>query len=320
FHLGDVGQRLAGIDAGEVRHLGRVDFQHLANLVGDIAEPALATFEALLRARRLLARGADGFERRARGAVALGERILALRELIGGGAALRLRRFDLADERAPLLFERARGILEARPLALGFFDARFKRGDLRRRAVVARAPGLPVGGDRGEPPRGNLRFTRQRLRFRAHLGETRALAFDLAARAGKLRLDIGGGRQRFERALRLVAPRVRLLAVRGQARRRLAQRRQARRVTARLALGLGVPLARGLRRVLQRAPVCARRGLGLGGGGDLGLGGRHGFLFVLDLAPRRLELGLDLGEAVPARQNAPCPRPRHRRGPGTRPT
>src|SRR5262249_58631972 len=91
---------------------------------------------------------------------------------------------------------------------------------------------VAVGGDGGEPPRRNLRFARQRLRFRAHLGKTRALAFDLAARAGKLRLDIGGERQLLERALRLVAPRVRLLAVRGQARRRLAQRRQPRRVAA----------------------------------------------------------------------------------------
>jgi len=58
---------------------------------------------------------------------------------------------------------------------------------------------LAVGGDRGEPPRGNLRFARQRLRFRAHLGKTRALAFDLAARAGKLRLLAAATRERIAR-------------------------------------------------------------------------------------------------------------------------
>src|SRR5262249_16118214 len=108
------------------------------------------------RAAGYLAGGAHGFEERAGGAAGLGERVLALGELISGGAALRLRGFDLADERAPPLFERARGILEARALGLGLFHARFERGDLRRRAVVARAPGL-AGRDRpGQPPPGDL--------------------------------------------------------------------------------------------------------------------------------------------------------------------
>src|SRR5262249_34771352 len=220
-------------------------------------------------------------ERAGGGAIGVGERVLALGELIGGGAAVRLRRFDLADECAPLLFERARGIFEARALGLGLFDARFERRDLRRRAVVACAPGFAIGGDRGQPPRRNLRFARQRLRFRAHLGETLALAFDLAARAGELRLDLGGRRQRFERALRLLAPRGRLVAVRRQSRRCLAQRREARRVAARRALGLGVLLARRLRLVLHLAPTRARRALCLGGGGDLRLGRRHRLLLGL---------------------------------------
>src|SRR5262249_12947763 len=204
--------------------------EQLATLVGDVAEPALAAFETLLRARGFLARRAHGFERAACGAIGLGERVLALGELIGGGAAFGLRRFDLADKRAPLLFEGSRGVLEAPAFGLCLLGARLERRDLRRPRVVAGAPGWAIGGDRGQPPRRNLRFARQRLRFRAHLGETRALAFDLATRAGKLRLDICGRRQRFERALRLVAPGGRLVAVRRQSRRRLAQRREARRV------------------------------------------------------------------------------------------
>src|SRR5262249_58544055 len=102
-------------------------------------------------ARGFLARRAHGFEPGACGAIGLGERVLALGELIGGGAAVRLRRFDLADERAPLLFEGARGVLEASALGLCLLDARFERRDLRRRALVSRAPGLAVGRGPGHP-------------------------------------------------------------------------------------------------------------------------------------------------------------------------
>src|SRR5262249_11323531 len=163
---------------------------------------------------------------------------------------------------------------------------------------------------------GNLRFARQRLRFRAHLGETRALAFDLAARAGELRLDFRGRRQRFERALRLVAPGGRFVAVRRQSRRRLAQRREARRVAApppprprpvlppRPPLPAPPPPAPAAPPPRAPPPRRARRGLGLGGGGALGLARRHRLLLGLDLAPRGFELGFDVGEAVLAGQTA----------------
>src|SRR2546430_11404316 len=141
------------------------------NLAGNVAAPPLAAFETLLRARRLLARRPRGFERRALRPVGLSERVFALGELIGGGATRRLRRFNLADQRAPLLFEQARRIGQARALALGLFHARLHRLDLRGRAVVALAPGLAIGGDRREPPPRNLRVARARLRFRAHRSE-----------------------------------------------------------------------------------------------------------------------------------------------------
>ena len=154
---------------------------------------------------------------------------------------------------------------------------------------------MPLGGDRGQPARGYLRLARQRLCFRAHLGEPRALAFDLALDAGEPRLDIERRRQCGERALGLVARSGRLVAARGQPCLRLAQRREPRRIARHLAFGLGKSIPCRVRFVLERAPAGARRGLRLGGGRDLGLGGRHHRLFRLDLAAHGLELGLDVG-------------------------
>ena len=92
--------------------------------MGDVREPALAALETLLGARRLLARRAHGLERRARGPVGLGERILALGEGVGCVAASPLRGLDLIDQRTPLLLEQARSVLEARARLLRLRDAR----------------------------------------------------------------------------------------------------------------------------------------------------------------------------------------------------
>src|SRR5262249_3421411 len=228
-------------------------------------------------------------------------------ELIGGGAPRRLRRFDLADQCASLLFEQARSIYEARALALGLFDARLQRLDLRGRAAVALAPGLPVGGDGREPARGNLRFARERLRFRAHLGQLRAPPLDLAARRSELRLDIGGRRQRFECTLRLLARGNCLVAACTQSRLGFRECREARSVAARLTLGLGMPVARGLRLLLQSPPARARRGFGLGRGGDLRLGRGEDLLLTLHLAAHGFDLSLDLGKTVLAGESAGSP-------------
>src|SRR5262249_61808983 len=83
FPLGTVRQRLVGRDAGKACDLGGLDLEHVVNFAGDVAEPTLAAFETLFGPRRLLARGTHCFERRALGAVGLGEPVLALRELIG---------------------------------------------------------------------------------------------------------------------------------------------------------------------------------------------------------------------------------------------
>ena len=247
---------------------------------------------------------ARGFKRGAGGAIGFGQRGLALDEAIGGVAAARFRGRDLVDQCAALLFEQARGIFESCAFAPDLFGARLQRVDLPDRAFVALAPGAPIAGDRGEPAGGNLRLARQRLRFRPHLGQPRALTFDLAAYAGELRLDIGGRRQRAERAVCFLAPGDRLVAARRQSCRRLAERRKPRRIAADLAFGVGLLVARGEGLVLERAPAAARGGLGLGGGCGLRLGLRHGRLLGLDLAAQDLELRLDIRQTVLARQAA----------------
>ncbi len=95
-------------------------------------------------------------------------------------------------------------------------------------------PAFAVGGDRGEPPRGNFGLARQRLRFRAHLGELRALAFDLAAHRGEPapRYLPPAASAASARSASLASG-ARFVAARRQSRLRLAERRQARGVAAR---------------------------------------------------------------------------------------
>src|SRR5262249_56606535 len=111
-----------------------LDLEHVMDLAGDVAEAALATFEPFLRPRRVLTRSAHGFERGALRAVGFGERVFALRERIGGGAARRLRAFNLADQSPALLLERARRVRAACAFPLGLFPTRFQRLGLLRPA------------------------------------------------------------------------------------------------------------------------------------------------------------------------------------------
>src|SRR5262249_14338015 len=171
----DVGQRRARLDLGHGGDLGRLDLQHLADLVADVGEPALGALVALLGARRLLARAAHRSGRRRRRLVGLGGRVLAVAELVRGGAAAGLRRFDLGDQRAPLLLERLRRLGKARPLAAGLAEAGLERLDLRRCALAALAPGGAFRADRREPALRQLDLARERLRLRAPPGEVRAL-------------------------------------------------------------------------------------------------------------------------------------------------
>ena len=199
---GDVRQHGVRLDAGEARDRIGLDLEHLVDLVGDVGESALGAFDALLGAGGLLAGRAERFERCADRAVAGAERVLGLGKTIGGGAAGGFGGLDLADQQAALLLEDRRRVGQRRALLLGLGAAGVERGDLGDGAVFAVAPGLPVGADGGEPAVGELGLARQRLRLGAHLGELRALAFDLGADVGELALQVGGRWQFGERRFR----------------------------------------------------------------------------------------------------------------------
>src|SRR6516165_11865336 len=160
------------------------------DFVGDVGEAALVALVTLLGARRLLACTPHRLERCAGAAVGFGECILALRETIGGGAASRFRRLDLADQYGTLVGENARSIFQAGALGLRFLCAGGQGLDLRGGAFMALAPALAIGGDRGEPPRSDLAFARESLGLRARLGELGALLLDCSAQLRELRFDL----------------------------------------------------------------------------------------------------------------------------------
>ena len=153
------------------RHPLGLDLQHLDDLVRDLGEPALGALEPLLGAGGVLARRAHGLERGAGGAVGLGQRVLGLRQPVGGGAAGVLRALDLADQALPARREHVRRVGQLIALARGFGGA-FRDGrDLRLRAGSALVPGGALGGDRLQPALGMLGLARQRLRLGAGLGQ-----------------------------------------------------------------------------------------------------------------------------------------------------
>src|SRR5204862_5294399 len=102
----------------------RLDVEHLVDFMREVGEAALVALEALLGARRLLACARHRLQSRARAAVGLGERILALGQAIGSCAARRFSRLDLVQQGRALLCEKARSIFEARALGLRLLRAR----------------------------------------------------------------------------------------------------------------------------------------------------------------------------------------------------
>ena len=249
-----------------------------------------------------LARGAHRLERGARGAVGVGERGLGLGQPVGGGAARGFRGLDLADQRAALLGEQPRARLRALARSvLASLDARFERRDLR---------GGAARGARSRPARSAAMAARRRSASSASRASacasartsasTRALAFDLAAHGGELLLELGGRRAaRRARASASLRAARRLVAARGQPRLGLGERREPRGVAARLALGRGMAIARGvgLRAARSRQRVA---------GGGLRLGG------CCELRPRACATALLLAFDLGARGLQA--RPRCRRG------
>ncbi len=121
-----------------------------------------------------------------------------------------------------------------------------------------------------QPALRQLGFPRQRLRFGAQLGERAPALIDLGAHSREIALDLGRGPQPLQQALGFAGRRLGLVAIGGEPRLGLGQRRQPGGVASDLAFAGGVELTRGERRVLALAPVRPGGRLGLGGGLHVG--------------------------------------------------
>ena len=141
----------------------------------DIGDAALGGVVAFFAARQFRARFADGLERDARRFVGFGKIGFRRGEPVGGGAALAGRGLDLADQRLALAFEPLRCAFELGALGRRLVVALDDDVDLRRRIVLALAPGLPLNDDGLQPRIGQFDFTGDRLRFDANLGADIAL-------------------------------------------------------------------------------------------------------------------------------------------------
>ena len=202
--------------------------------------------------------------------------------------------------------------------------ARFERRDLRaRRRRCASSQACALGGDRREPPR---RQARPRARAPAPRRAPRR-----AARAGSSISPRTAASCALELGRRRQAPRARARPRRARRPLRRGWRQagswlrssadSAGRVAAGLALGRGVPVARGVGLALQLAPARARFGLGRRQPRDcLGFAPCRPRALGLDLGARGLQFGLDIGEPVLARRAAAPRRSAHWRQPRSRPS
>ena len=93
-------------------HFKRLDLEHVVDLPLDIGKTSPRSFDALLRAGGGLARARQRFQRRLRFAVGLRHHGLGGGERVGSDAAVALGVLDLGDQRAALLGEHRRGVLQ----------------------------------------------------------------------------------------------------------------------------------------------------------------------------------------------------------------
>ena len=152
-----------------------------------------------------------------------------------------------------------RRVVELGASGLRFGDAALQRGELVARAFLALLRGLLVGGQRLEAAVGEFGFADDRLLLGAQLGQRRALGRDVFAHGGEFGFQIGGRRERGERAFGFRLGGGGFVAVGGQAHLRFGQRRLARGVAVALAFGRFVRIAR----AGDVALALARRGRGL---------------------------------------------------------
>ena len=114
------------------------------DLARDVVAVALGAFEPLFGARGFGARIGHGVERRACGAVGRGERGLAFRQPVGGGAPVGFGDFDAADQGDALFGEGGGRIGEAGTFRLRLDPAALQDGELRLGAGLAFAPSLAI--------------------------------------------------------------------------------------------------------------------------------------------------------------------------------
>src|SRR6185437_9218765 len=195
---------------------------------------------------------------------------------------------------AALFGEYGRRVFEFGAFRPDLGDAGFDGGDLRGRAFPAGLPLVLFGDDRLQPAVRQFRLARQRLRLGAHLGGEPAMALDVAADRGQLRLGVEARRQFVQRRDRGFVRGLRFGAVGIDAAVGFRQRRFARGVTVDLAFGRRVPLARGIGLALRGAPRIARGGLRGGGGFQFGLGGLQRLALGGGIAARQFELVFDV--------------------------
>ena len=151
-------------------------------------------------------------------------------------------------------------------------------------AIAALDPAGLVGGKRRQALIGEFRLAHDRLLLGAHLGELGALARDVVAHGGELAFEFGGGRKRGQRALGLGLGGGRFVAAADEARARLGQRGEPRR------LAVEVAFAR------------ARLGLGVARGIEGRLRGIERLALFVDLGAGRHQFAVDLGKAAALRE------------------
>ena len=206
---------------------------------------------------------------------------------------------DLADHASAFLGENLRRVLQFGAVALGPLSRCADRsaGDLLAGAEVAAPdPAGPVGRERCQALVGELRLAHDCLLLGAHFGELSALAGDIVAHGGEFAFEFGGGRQSGQRAFGRILGGARLVAAGGEARVRLGQRREPRRLAVKVAFArarLGLGVARGIEGGLRRGQRTA---------------------LAVDLGARRHQFAVDLGKPAALRQPAGGPGRRVRGG------
>ena len=293
FDVGDRRQLGARFDFSKLGGAVRLDFEPLADFVGEIGEPALGGVAAFLAAGGFGARFADRFERGACDLVGFGKLVLGGGEPVGIGAARGGGGIDLTDQRLALGSEFFRRARQFGALARGFLDALADGRDLGLGVVLALVPGLPFLGNGLQPAAGKLGFAHDRLRLDADFGERAAVRGDDVVDGGELGFEIGGHRQGGKRRRRFALAGKRFVAAGADPHAGFLERRNARRIAGDLAFGRGVFFAGVIGQALRIAPLHARLHFGCGGGGDCGLGDVERLALRRNVGAGGLELAFD---------------------------